>query len=84
MLQFYHRMQVNSATLKCQSLAMGPGRKSFASLLIISFDSEFRLFRLHKVNIPWAIDRNEKQVSLGPNPPLVNHFARHVIVATRT
>src|SRR5882724_10484113 len=42
------------------NLAVILAYQSFASLLIIPFDSEFRLFGLHKVNIPWAIDRNEK------------------------
>src|SRR6266513_162606 len=48
------------------------------------FGRHFCRRAIHHIEIPWPIDRDKKQVSVGPNPCLVNHFARHVVVATRT
>jgi hypothetical protein len=55
----------------------------YASKILVDW-RHFSVRAIHHVEVPWAVDRDKKQVSVRSDPGLVNHFARHVIVATRT
>ena len=73
-----------SKKVRMHTITLLPIREStFFSSLLVDW-RHFCVRAIHQVEIPRAVDGDEKEISVRSNPTLVNHFARHVIVATRT